>query len=84
MLQEILKEFNERIKNGICNKKRCCIKENEKELRDFVTHAYNQGLKQIHDVSSLKERIPMGVTQWKEHGKKNSYDKYFNIIWPKE
>ena len=27
--------------------------------------------------------IPMGVSQWMNHGIKWSYDKFFKIIWPK-
>jgi hypothetical protein len=27
--------------------------------------------------------IPMGVSQWRNHGIKWSYDKYFKIKWPK-
>lgn len=27
--------------------------------------------------------IPMGVSQWRNHGMKWSYDKYFKIKWPK-
>jgi hypothetical protein len=27
---------------------------------------------------------PMGVSQWRNHGIKWGYDKFFKLIWPKE
>ena len=30
------------------------------------------------------EKISLGCSQWKLHGIKYGYDKYFNIKWPKD
>ena len=32
----------------------------------------------------INDEIPMGVSQWKNHGIKNGYDKYFKIVWTKK
>jgi hypothetical protein len=51
------------------------------EFLGFIDSLISQGYaKGVEDVRQL----PMGVSQWREHGKKYKYDKYYQIKWPKE
>ena len=38
--------------------------------------------KLILEIQTEIPEVPLGVSQWKEHGIKYGYDKYFKIKWP--
>ena len=50
-------------------------------VKDFILHVFEEGRKQ-----GMKEAFntPMGVSQWREHGKKNGYEEYFLEEYKKE
>lgn len=66
----------------------CCRPSEEGESNDYIK-GYTDGANYEHDRCQIEHghatpqgEVGMGVSQWREHGIRFQYDKYFKIVWP--
>lgn len=52
-------------------------------LKEFIEKLLDKQREELNEFWH-KNRAPMGVSQWRNHGIAYGYDKFFNIEWPNE
>lgn len=90
--KEIIEKFREEfaINSAYLNDFRKTMKQDMgmtfkiKELEDFILQALSTQRQELGKEYELAKQAPMGVSQWRNHGEKYGYDKFFEGKWKKE